>query len=265
MSIINKMEKGNKMVKKEKILLIAGCSHAVGSEIDGNEDSDYNRQHSFGALIAKKLNRRVIHVAQVGAANTGVARQVLNWFHTRYDPDTMNVNVLCCWTEPTRLEIPSETERNYQSANPNTDWYEKGSDYFYKVIIGYHGGDEEEQRWTPDLHKFMANHQPYLEYQTYNLILQVQYLLQAKKIPYMMLNAMPFFLDDINCIKNLLPLIDHNKYYQLNNKDEAFYQKYQRLGYVNEKAKYWHHGEEPHKLFADELINFNEEYKCLKR
>ena len=74
-----------------------------------------------------------------------------------------------------------------------------------------------------------------------------------------------FFLDDINAIKNLLPLVNDNKYYQLNNKDEAFYQKYQRLGYVNEKAKYWHHGEEPHKLFADELINFNEEYKCLKR
>ena len=71
--------------------------------------------------------------------------------------------------------------------------------------------------------------------------------------------------NDINAIKNLLPLVDDNKYYQLNNKDEAFYQKYQRLGYVNEKAKYWHHGEEPHELFADELINFNEEYKCLKR
>ena len=59
-------------------------------------------------------------------------------------------------------------------------------------------------------------------------------------------------------------MVDDNKYYQLNNKDEAFYQ-ISKLGYVNDKAKYWHHGEEPHKLFADELINFNEEYKCLKR
>ena len=177
----------------------------------------------------------------------------------------MNVNVLVSWTEPTRLEVPSESERNYQSASHATDWYEKGSDYFYKVIIGWNGGDDEEQKHTPNLHKFMVDHQPYLEYQTYQLILQIQYLLQAHKIPYMMLNAMPFFLDDINAIKNLLPLVDDNKYYQLNNKDEAFYQKYQRLGYVNEKAKYWHHGEEPHKLFAEELINFNEEYKCLKR
>lgn len=252
-------------MKKEKILLIAGCSHAAGSEIDGKEDSKYNREHSYGALVAKKLKRKPVNIAQVGATNTGISRQVVQWFHTCYNPDTMNVNVLVSWTEPTRLEVPSEAERNYQSASHATAWYEKGSDYFYKVIIGWTGGDEEEKRDTPALHKFMTNHQPYLEYQTYQLILQIQYLLQAQKVPYMMLNAMPFFLDNINAIKNLLPLVDDNKYYQLNNKDEAFYQKYQRLGYVNEKAKYWHHGEEPHKLFAEELLNFNEEYKCLKR
>ena len=252
-------------MKKEKILLIAGCSHAAGSEIDGDEDSQYNRDHSFGALVAKKLKRKPVNIAQVGASNTGVSRQVMQWMHNVYNPDTMNVNVLVCWTEPTRLEIPSEKERNYQSASSDTAWYEKGSDYFYKVIIGWTGGDEEEQRYTPDLHKFMANQQPYLEYQTYQLILQIQFMLESFKVPYMMLNSMPFFLDDINAIKNLLPLVDDNKYYQLNNKDEAFYWKYQKLGYVNDKAKYWHHGEEPHKLFADELINFNEDYKCLKK
>ena len=46
-------------MKKEKILLIAGCSHAAGSEIDGKEDSKYNREHSYGALVAKKLKRKL--------------------------------------------------------------------------------------------------------------------------------------------------------------------------------------------------------------
>ena len=138
-------EKISKLLK-EKILLIAGCSHAAGSEIDGDEDSQYNRDHSFGALVAKKLKRKPVNIAQVGACNTGVSRQVMQWMHNVYNPDTMNVNVLVCWTEPTRLEIPSEKERNYQSASSDTAWYEKGSDYFYKVIIGWTGGDEEEQR-----------------------------------------------------------------------------------------------------------------------
>ena len=88
--------------------------------------------------------------------------------------------LLVCWTEPTRLEMPSDKERNYQSASTDTAWYEKGSDYFYKVIIGWNGGDEEEQRCTPDLHRFMANHQPYLEVSNISiLILQIQYLLQS--------------------------------------------------------------------------------------
>jgi hypothetical protein len=75
-------------MKKEKILLIAGCSHAAGSEIDGNEDSEYNREHSYGALVAKKLKRKPINISQVGATNTGISRQVQQWFHNVYNPDT---------------------------------------------------------------------------------------------------------------------------------------------------------------------------------
>ena len=113
-------------MKKEKILLIAGCSHSTGSEIDGNEDSQYNREHSFGALVAKKLNRKPVSIGQVGATNTGISRQVMQWFHNCYNPDTMNVNVLVCWTEPTRLEVPSEKERNYQSASSAHHQYLRG-------------------------------------------------------------------------------------------------------------------------------------------
>jgi|TARA_R110000822_G_scaffold264850_1_gene388887 hypothetical protein len=253
------------MVTKEKILLIAGCSHTAGSEIDGNEDSEYNRKNSYGGLIATELNRRPIHIAQVGATNSGIARQVLQWFHKEYDPATMNVNVLIGWTEPTRLEIPSMSHRNYESATTNADWYDKSANDYYRIIIGWDGGDDEERSATPLLHKFMVEHQPFLEYQCYNLILQVQYLLQLHKIPYMMCNTMPFFLDNIDSVKNLIPLIDSNKYYQLGKKNEAFFPKYQLLGYVNEKAKYWHHGEEPHKLFAKDLLKFNKENKCLKK
>ena len=68
------------MIQKEKILLIAGCSHTAGSEIDGKEDSASNRKHSLGGIVAKKLNRKPINISQVGATNSGIARQVLQWF-----------------------------------------------------------------------------------------------------------------------------------------------------------------------------------------
>lgn len=250
---------------KEKILLIAGCSHTAGSEIDGKEDSAANRKNSFGGLIAKNLKRRPINISQVGATNSGIARQVLQWFDKEYDPATMNVNVLIGWTESTRLEVPSERQRDYRTASTHTDWYDESADDYFKVIIGWDGGDEEELRNTPLLHKFMVEQQPYLETQSYNLILQIQYFLQSKKVDYMMCNTMPFFLDNLNAIKNIIPLVDENKYYQLNNKDEAFFHKYRELGHVNEKAKYWHHGKEPHALYAEELLEFNRTNKCLKK
>ena len=85
---------------KEKILLIAGCSHSAGSEIDGKEDSAANRKNSFGGLIAKNLKRRPINISHVGATNSGIARQVINWFEKEYDPETMNVNVLALSSYP---------------------------------------------------------------------------------------------------------------------------------------------------------------------
>ena len=82
---------------KEKIMLIAGCSHAAGSEINGQEDSVYNRQHSFGARLANKLGYKPINIATNGASNSCIARSILNWFDQNYDENTMEIFVLTSW------------------------------------------------------------------------------------------------------------------------------------------------------------------------
>ena len=38
-----------------KIGIVAGCSHSAGSEIDGDQDSLYNREHAYGSLLVEKL------------------------------------------------------------------------------------------------------------------------------------------------------------------------------------------------------------------
>jgi hypothetical protein len=53
-----------------------------------------------------------------------------------------------------------------------------------------------------------------------------------------------------------LDLIDKKYYYNFNNNDLAFYTKFKNQGYVNEKAVWYHHGEEPHRLYSEELYNF---------
>ena len=37
------------------VALIAGCSHTAGFEIDGTEDPEHNRQHSWGNQLAHML------------------------------------------------------------------------------------------------------------------------------------------------------------------------------------------------------------------
>jgi hypothetical protein len=50
--------------------------------------------------------------------------------------------------------------------------------------------------------------------------------------------------------------IDNKQYINFDNNDECFYWKYRNAGHTNPKAKYWHHGEEPHQLYAEELYKF---------
>ena len=60
-----------------------------------------------------------------------------------------------------------------------------------------------------------------------------------------------------------LDLIDSTKYYNMKDSEQSFYIKYKNAGYTNPKAKYWHHNEIPHALYADELYIFLEANKCL--
>ena len=253
-------------MKKEKILLIAGCSHTAGSEIDGNEDSEYNREHSFGGVIAKELGRKAINVAQPGATNSGIARQIMFWFKENYYHESMDVNVLIGWSESTRMEIPSQYFRDYQTATTNADWYDQSAESYFKVIIGWNGHGEEEKLAIPLLHRFMVENQPYLEIASYNSILQIQYFLKSHNVDYLMCDTMPrYWGNQLNSVKKLMELIDETKYFKLNRENQAFYVKYKNLGYVNEKAKDWHHNEEPHRLYAAELFKFSEVKQCLRK
>ena len=89
-------------------MLIAGCSHTSGSEIDGSEDSPFNRSHSYGGVLAEKLGYKAINIAEPGSTNPTIARSILQWFDTEYKPEEMEVFVVVGWTEVTRMEVPTE-------------------------------------------------------------------------------------------------------------------------------------------------------------
>lgn len=243
---------------KEKILLISGCSHTGGSEIDGSQDSVYNRENSFGGLLAKKLNRRPINCALVAMSNRAIARSVLDWFNKFYDSTTMDVMVLFGWTEAIRIDFPDTYTPgiDYLSANTAADYYSKINERFLQINAGWAGGADWEKEVIPYWHDYQAKHESMCELDCINIVLQMQYFCKMNDVDYLMCNTMKMFSPENSHLQFYIDLIDQSKYMNMLDNDKSFYWYYRNAGYSNPKAKYWHHDETPHRLYADELFNF---------
>lgn len=237
-------------------MLIAGCSHTAGSEIEGAEDSTFNRQNSYGNLLAAKMGYNPINIAEPGSTNPSIARSILQWFSEKYDAETMEVFVLAGWTESTRLEIPYHRKTWYDKMFPSADYHaSEGIDYM-RINMGWEGTDPEHRIIIPEYHRFIAKNEKYLEILSINLVLQIQYFLKAHNIDYVMCNATHMFSKDNTFLEFYFNLVDQTKYYNMRDSEKSFYIKYKNEGYTNPRAKYFHHGRVPHQLFADELYNF---------
>ena len=245
---------------KKRLMLIAGCSHTAGSEIDGNEDSEYNRLHSYGAVLAEKIGYQPVNIAEPGATNPTIARSIIQWFNTEYKPDEMDVFVVIGWTECIRMEVPTERISWYDRHCTNWDWFADTGRYYWRINMGWAGGDPEEKELIPRYHKFMAENERYLELVTINAVLQLQYFLKSMNVDYVMCNTMHLVSENTHT-KFYIDCVDRTKYMDFMNNDRAFYWYYRNLGYENPKAKYWHHSSIPHKLHAEELYNFIERNK----
>lgn len=244
-----------------KIGLVAGCSHSVGSEIDGTEDSEYNRQHSFGSLLVDKLGYTPLNIALGGSTNSGISRSIMRWFKEHYKPEEMEVFVCIGWTESVRIEVPA-TDRpsDYRSNNQHVQWYDNSADNYYRINFGWRGNSPHEKAMIPKYHEFMAENISMLENWSLKEILVIQYFLKSLNIPYVMCSTMHLYQKDDPFIRPLLELIDETNYYGFqNDTKENFYWKYKNLGHKNNKAQYWHHGEEPHRLHSEDLYKFIKE------
>ena len=251
---------------KTKILLIAGDSHSAGAEINGAEDSVYNRQHSFGNHLARYLKYIPVNIAQLGITNAGIARSVLNWFNEQYNPEITEVSVLIGWTESLRLEVPRPKNQKSRGeyTNRSGDWFDQCNNFYYNMNPGYTGHpDGSEKMLLDEYNRFMVKNESFIEIMSANFILQLQYFFQANNIKYLMCNSLHMFTLPNDHLEQYLRLIDHTKYYQMLSEQDSFYWKFKNLGHENKKAKFWHHGEEPHRLYAEELFKYAGETKCL--
>lgn len=249
------------MKNKEKIILINGCSHSAGFEIDGTDDSKYNRAHSYGNLLAEKMDMKPINISLGSQSNPAIARGILDWFHNQYNADTMDVFVCIGWTESIRVDFPSPFPMDYASISGNVDYYCVHTEDFMQINAGWPGSKPDEKKIIKYWQDVQARYPVYLEMVTINAILQMQYFLKMLGVDYVMSSTMHLLSLPCHYYDFYLDLIDQDRFFKLTESDQAFYWYYRNQGHENPRAKYWHHGEEPHRLQAQRLYDFIESKK----
>lgn len=252
---------------KEKVLLINGCSHAAGYEIDGNEvslDSVNNRQLSFGNKLAQFLQFRPINIATGGSTNSAIMRSTIEWIEENYKPDEMELTVLLAWTEPSRLEAPTMIKSG-ATHDEYADWKTKSHKNFLRINAGANlpkdsieniDGVHSNQELYKIYQEFQIHADDFNKIETLNKVLMMQYYLSNKKIDYIFCDgsSTPYF--DRDYFDFYVKNIDAKYYHNFLSYENAFWQKYKRLGYKNENAKYFHHSAKAHQVYALELYNF---------
>ena len=243
-------------------MLIAGCSHTGGYEIDGTMDSPYNREHSFGGLLAKEYHRRPIHLAAGGVSNSYILRNVLLWFANNYDPETQDVFCVVGWTDSSRWEIPMEEGQDIERNNPCLDWFSKKHNDYLSVQLGWvHPNrpefpEQDQESMQHTYHNLIAGFPEQMEILSFNYALQIQSFLKSLNIDYVMLDTLHNFDLSNIWLSPMANLIDTTRYLNPGDPDQAFFTKYDRLGYTNISQDFQHLGADAHAEYAKEIQLF---------
>ena len=173
----------------------------------------------------------------------------------------VNARVLVAFTELTRLDVPSPYKVWYGEMNPAVNWYNGHMDEFLQVNSGWEGANPEERAIIKYWHDYQVRHEKMMWLQTINLQWGLQSYLKLENIPYTFCNTMYMYPNRQHegfnhyCGQDWAH-IDESNYLYARNNSKCFYWYYKNLGYENPLAKYWHHAEEPHALYADVLYDF---------
>ena len=277
---------GLKNMSTRKIFLSFGCSHTAGSEIDGRGDSDYNRQHSYGAKLAEKFGYdEHLNFAICGGSNqrtfvltTQVINEIIHNETSLIPYNDAEYFLLIGWTSLNRFELR----------------YSDDNEYIYKLCGA--AGEKVDQKLIPTCigmspqlinEKDLQRTAEFIPYITNPIIMadylasfafSVQQLCDIHGIKYYMFNAIenfhktdgahPKFTKDQNKDivshlefqnyrpgnLNIYKHLDRTRYYHPDSYELNYYRWCTNVkGHSNKSNKYWHLGEEAHQDWADHI------------
>jgi hypothetical protein len=234
-------------------VLINGCSHSAGSEIEGSGigEGNYNRENSFGAQFAKQLGCTYTNIAYPGASNDYIARTTLYWMLDNKEL-AKNTLFLIHWTGTDRTEYfydaGSTTAFDFIPFRPDT-----------KVthLHPQHYPEWAPSQWQRNL-DVLSNHLFINPVQwninRYNNIIQTQEFLKAHGCKYVFRNAFQC-CDTSARYTYYAQRIDKQHFLDYDNAEESFYEHCLNKGYGVEGQQYWHHKLDAHTYWANRLFS----------
>ena len=233
-------------------VLINGCSHSAGSEIEGSGigEGNYNRENSFGAQFAKKLNCTYTNIAYPGASNDYIARTTMYWLLDNLELAKRTL-FLIHWTGTERTEYFYD-----QGGTTAFDFIEFCPDTKVTHLHPQHYPDWAPKHWHNNL-DILSNHlfinPVQWEINRYNNIIQTQELLKAHSCRYLFRNA-------FQCCNSsarytyYAQRVDKENFLDYDNPEESFYEHCVNKGFSVEGQQYWHHRLDAHTYWANRLL-----------
>ena len=232
-------------------LLLNGCSHAAGSEIDplSLEPRGWTPEKAFGAHLARRLGfAQHINLAMPGGSNERILRTTLEYLGTHgseFSPGGLFVVVL--WTGPARFEVYDETWRTWINLCPgvqDTRWFDDYppplQNYFkYHVLVRTSPVEVATRRWVE--------------------VLLLQAYLKNQGIPYLFCNAY-HPLDTSDGYASFRAQLDASRYYRPFDEDATFWHTLRAAGFKVRspgpkipRGFQGHYGEDGHVFWAELL------------
>lgn len=241
-----------------KHVLINGCSHSAGSEIErsGEGESIYNRENCFGAQFAKKLHVSYTNLASPGAGNDYIFRSTVFWCLNNFNK-IKNTFFLIHWTSPWRTEY--FVDNHIQE--PELFW----QDEIYDKNVGYITSGARwnnflkcDARIVKKLQKNLFLQDTHWHIQKYLNIIYLQTMLKSFKANYLFKNAMtPLLLQPR--YEQYSEKIDTTNFIDAYVEDGSFFENCLQAGYDIDGQVYWHHKLPAHKYWANKLyVEFKE-------
>lgn len=236
----------------ERILVINGCSHSAGSEIPGEGIGDGRecRDKSFGALLAKSLDRKPIHLALPGGSNEWILRSSIAWVGDNLEKirnKEIDVVFLVHWTGAERWEYRFP-EKPFLT--PFID-YEHDTAYRNFSVGSINNMDGFAKDIFKTFTRMFAEGKEYWSDNKLKNIISLQSFLQVMQIPFWFGNSFDAFIHTKTYL-SMNKLVNRKYYPYFGEREKSYYWLCKNIGFENQdkQNKLWHLGADAHEYYA---------------